>query len=385
MDAKIRLEGAQRSCTPQETIDRMRPHFYAAGITRIADITGLDWIGIPVAQCVRPDAVMLAVDSGKGVTPEAARCSAMMEGFERHVGETASVSHVLSTANDIGDRAEYQFQLLKGASFSKDRPMRWTNANKLGSGMPVMVPEVVVRMSSRQPTYPLFHSCFTATSNGLSSGNTRDEAICGGLYEVIERDQVTASTSGDLVRVDLSTAKDESLVALIQKLKKAGVEPILFDCTREIGVPTFTAFIYDQERGTGLYKGYAAHLDPAVAQCRAICEAVQARGVWRAGSRDDILHSSFQNHLNGDKPDTIQSLLDAENTVPCDKHPDLSSDSFFDDIKTLVSKVTQAGFPEPLVKEFDHPYPCSVVRILAPRMHGYHHAFGRCETRPNHE
>ncbi len=55
-------EGAHRACTPEQTLERMRPYFHTAGITRLAEITGLDRIGICVAQCIRPDAIVLAVE-----------------------------------------------------------------------------------------------------------------------------------------------------------------------------------------------------------------------------------------------------------------------------------------------------------------------------------
>jgi ribosomal protein S12 methylthiotransferase accessory factor len=102
MDAlKIRLEGAQRACTPKETISRMMPHFHVAGITRVSEITGLDRVGIPVAQCIRPSAQYLSVDSGKGATAEAAICSAIMEGFERHVGENFNPEFISGTCSKV--------------------------------------------------------------------------------------------------------------------------------------------------------------------------------------------------------------------------------------------------------------------------------------------
>ena len=60
-----------------------RPYFDEVGITRVADITGMDRIGIPVYAAIRPDSKSLAVDSGKGITREQAKCSAVMEAIER--------------------------------------------------------------------------------------------------------------------------------------------------------------------------------------------------------------------------------------------------------------------------------------------------------------
>lgn len=384
MTSKIRFAGAQRACSAQETINRMRPHFEAAGITRVSDITDLDYIGVPVAQCIRPDAIMLSVDSGKGLTPEAARASAMMEGFERHVGESAELTSVLSTATALGDRAEYRFQLLKGASFGLDKEFRWTEVHGLESGASVMVPLVTVKMVSRQEMFPIFHACFTATSNGLSSGNTRDEAVAGGLYEVVERDQVTLSNQDakNVPMVDLETVTDETLKRLIERLELAGIQPVLFDCTQDIGIPTFTACIYDR-LGHGAYKGYAAHLDPIVAQCRALSEAIQGRAVFRAGSRDDILHASFQEHFSNNKVAVFDALGKDCATVSSNRHKDASKDTFSGDIAVILERIKAAGLPEPLCKEFDHPYPCSVVRILAPGMHGYLHKFAKQGDRPS--
>jgi ribosomal protein S12 methylthiotransferase accessory factor YcaO len=47
---------AARACTPEETLERVRPLLPALGITRIANVTGLDMVGIPVAAACRPNA-----------------------------------------------------------------------------------------------------------------------------------------------------------------------------------------------------------------------------------------------------------------------------------------------------------------------------------------
>ena len=52
------------------------------GITRVAVLTGLDVIGIPVAAAVRPNSRSVAVHQGKGVTLDAAKASAVMEAVE---------------------------------------------------------------------------------------------------------------------------------------------------------------------------------------------------------------------------------------------------------------------------------------------------------------
>ena len=370
---KLRLEGAHRACSPKETLARMRPYYEQAGITRVSEITGLDRIGISVAQCIRPDAVVLSVDSGKGATQEAAQCSAVMEGFERHVAETCELTAYRGTAHEMGN-IETHFPRIRGSVFNYDTPINWTKVYGIKSRAPVYVPEDVVRMTLVHPVFPLFAAPFVSTSNGLSSGNTLEEAICGGLYEVIERDQVHCCIARDSlgIRVDLDTVEDQTLIGLITTLRVNCVIPVLFDCTLDLGVPTYMAYLYDVERGLGIYRGYAAHLDPAVAQCRAICEAVQARLVWMSGSRDDWGSQQFAKSKTSDNTETITSLMAGKETVSSTRHPDNSTDSFKGDIDIVLGLLEAAGIPEPLLKVYDHPYPCSVVKVLVPTLEGYY-------------
>ncbi|HSB67827.1 MAG TPA: hypothetical protein VLT62_00645, partial [Candidatus Methylomirabilis sp.] len=48
-------DGTHRLTIPEETLARVRPHLAAMGVTRVANITGLDRIGIPVVMVCRPN------------------------------------------------------------------------------------------------------------------------------------------------------------------------------------------------------------------------------------------------------------------------------------------------------------------------------------------
>lgn len=48
------------------TVARLRPLQAAMGITRLADVTGLDRIGVPVFAAIQPNARSVAVSQGKG-------------------------------------------------------------------------------------------------------------------------------------------------------------------------------------------------------------------------------------------------------------------------------------------------------------------------------
>ena len=74
--------GTHRIIDPDATLASVLPHAPRMGITRIAVLTGLDVLGIPVAAAVRPNSRSIAVHQGKGVTLSAAKASAVMEAVE---------------------------------------------------------------------------------------------------------------------------------------------------------------------------------------------------------------------------------------------------------------------------------------------------------------
>src|SRR5580693_1007357 len=79
---KPRRGGAHRRCSPLETLARVTPHLTSMGITRIANVTGLDNIGIPVVMVCRPNSRGLSVSQGKGLDLDEARVSGVMEAAE---------------------------------------------------------------------------------------------------------------------------------------------------------------------------------------------------------------------------------------------------------------------------------------------------------------
>src|SRR3954463_14012388 len=85
--AKVFRAGTHRVTSPDETLARVPPLLPEMGITRIANVTGLDRIGIPVVMVCRPNARTLSVSQGKGLTLAAAKVSGVMESIELHHSE----------------------------------------------------------------------------------------------------------------------------------------------------------------------------------------------------------------------------------------------------------------------------------------------------------
>lgn len=183
--------GAHRLIYPDATLSRMTAFMKRMGITRVADITGLDRIGIPVAMCIRPNARSLAVAQGKGVDRAAAHASALMESIESYHAECITLPLKLASYTELlCDHRVVEVDRLPSVldtRFHPDLPILWIEGYDLLRRETVWVPYEIVHTNY---TVPLVQGsgCFQATSNGLASGNHALEAINHGICEVVERD-----------------------------------------------------------------------------------------------------------------------------------------------------------------------------------------------------
>ena len=70
----LKVDGIERTVPAAETIKRVAQAAESLGVTRLADITGLDRIGIPVYSSVVPRSDdVLSVYNGKGIRPSTHR------------------------------------------------------------------------------------------------------------------------------------------------------------------------------------------------------------------------------------------------------------------------------------------------------------------------
>lgn len=218
-DAKRYFNGTHRARAPRETLRLIRPLCATAGITRLADITGLDRIGIPTFSAIRPNAQTLAVASGKGVTEDAARVSALMEGIELFHAETAALPQIHVSIADLTDAAAAccvrDLPLWRNAVVNPTSPMSWTSGRDLlHAGQDAYVPTDLVLLNARRGV-----DSFVRSSNGLASGCILSEATLAALYELIERDAITCHhvlarrRGGAMPRVGLETIRNMPMVA----------------------------------------------------------------------------------------------------------------------------------------------------------------------------
>lgn len=129
-----------------------------------------------------------------------------------------------------------------------------------------------------------------ADSNGCAAGNTLEEAILQGFYELVERDAFAIWWYNQLQvpEVDLSTFDDEFLALASDYYARYERDVWLLDVTSDLGIPAFVAISRRPNEATeDIIYGAGAHAHPRIAALRAICELNQCL-TWlpRPGNRD---------------------------------------------------------------------------------------------------
>lgn len=297
----INLGGTWRENTAEQTLARITPMLWSTfGISRIADITGLDNLGIHTMVAIRPNSKALSNSQGKGLTANLAKASAIMESIELWHGENLPEADLSGNYESL--KSSYPLILpepLQAALFTpfiNQLSMPWVEVTHLLTQTNSYLPQII--FNQNRADYGGHFELFWPSSNGLASGNTREEALCHALFELIERDCLHHMTrSGGLKRqLDLKHLPSAYCQDLVQGILDHGVELRLYDIRHELEIPCYYASIDDGHnlRHVGSFAGYGCHFSDEVALLRAVTEAAQSRLTYISGARDDIVTSFYR-------------------------------------------------------------------------------------------
>src|SRR2546423_772702 len=98
---KVLREGTHRSQNIEVTLRHVLRLAPIMGITRVANVTGLDSVGIPVVMVCRPNSRSVAVSQGKGIDLGSAHASGLMEAAELYHAETIILPLRLATYEEL--------------------------------------------------------------------------------------------------------------------------------------------------------------------------------------------------------------------------------------------------------------------------------------------
>lgn len=391
-----------REISPERTLASLQPHLDTFGVTRIADVTGLDRLGLPVFHAICPrSADSISVYSGKGATSTAAKVSALMEAAERYAASTvepaavtSSYAELIAAGRTALDPRTHTVEI--DPDWTPDTRAAWVEGVDLLSGESIAVPRYAAGyyLPSDDP------ACFTmATTNGLASGNSLEEAIFHGLCEIVERDEWTMADVvgrhlpevlrsegfvaddrlGALVGelwpvVDQSTLPRE-VGALVDRFTTEGLELTLRSLTATFDLPVIVATVTGRD-AAGLsmtHLGFGAHTDAAVAITRSLTEVAQSRAGDIAAIREDLSYAVDEvdrgaRHMQRTAgraapwPD-----IGVASPISFVDLPSIASGDLGTDLRLVLDRLREAGLDRVIMVDLSpSDVPVSVCRILIP-------------------
>ena len=372
--------GSHRSVAPAETIERVSPLMPKMGITRIANVTGLDRIGIPVVMVCRPNSRSIAVCQGKGIDNDAATASGLMEAVEIHHAEHVALPLRLASYTEIArDHPVIDVARLPRVGdnrYHNDLVMLWIEGFDLIGRQRLWLPFEMVRANYTLPLPP-GSGCFDASTNGLASGNHILEAISHGLCEIIERDANTLwnrldAIARDQTQLDLETIDDGACREILQCLDAAGFDVAVWETTSDTGVPAFFCVLADTVRHQAhIGVGSGCHPARNIALSRALTEAVQVRTTYISGARDDLMPAEYGKPLLARRQAWARQLKGSAPVRAYSDGSDYRFDTFNEDVAWLLRQVCRVRIEQVVAVNltrfgFDLP----VVRMVIPGLEG---------------
>jgi len=383
MDDLIFSNGSLRLLKPEETLEWILPKFSDIGISRIANVTGLDRIGIPTWQAIRPKGITLCVSQGKGCTDEHAKVSAIMEATEFYCWENYCPTLNWKSHNDFLDENVIPLEEFADSIFApvKDNIKQpWTKATELTSKKKYWVGYDLISMNRTNEYRHNIKWAYTST-NGLSSGNSIKEALLHAILELIERDSECCASYTMLndgiprPQIDYYSISELYLLNLIEKIQKNNCKVEVFQNPNEFGIYSFSAYIIDNNNLLFSNIGHGSHIYADIALSRAITEAAQGRITMLSGVREDNYRCDYR--YIRDVANEINKRCEYEISISRkDKlqFPHRSNEKslkiFLDDI---VNKIKKEGFDKILFFDLtNHILKIPVVKVIIPGLCGYH-------------
>lgn len=384
---KAYLRGTHRTLSPADTLSRVQPLFRTFGITRVANVTKLDRIGVPVVVVCRPNARSSAVFHGKGIDLAAAKASGVMEAIETWHAErpelplrVGSLAELQARHNLIDVEA---LPRLPDSRFQADLKLLWAEGEDLIGGERLWLPFEIVHADGTMPS-SLGTGCFASSTNGLASGNHFLEAVSHGLCEVIERDANSLwnrmrPEEQDARRLDPATVSDVDCKDVLDRFERAELDAAIWETTTDVGVPAFQCVALDRTESIP-HVAYGAGCHPAreIALLRALTEAAQVRTTYIVGSREDISHADYSaENLRARSAWARRRMRFGDRMRDFGSVATAAFSSFAAEVAWLLGALKGAGIEQAVAVDLTRAeFGISVVRVVVPGLDGSDHHDG---------
>ncbi len=267
-----------------------------AGVSRLADVSGLVPIGIPVYQAVRPMARLLSVSQGKGLSRLAAMVSALLEAVEMDTAERLPMPPATAALNALDDATIDLWSSAPRSAFGTRldpalaRP--WLEGRDLVSGRRALLPWDLLSLDTCRPILPDIRPA----SVGLATGNDMTEATVGAVAELLEHDlqaalRHLAPREMRACQLDLASVDDPLCAPWLRRIASRGFSLRVWSMGQHANIAAFRCTISDALPARGCLPptaGTGCNPNRTIALLRAVLEAVQSRVTMVAGAREDL-------------------------------------------------------------------------------------------------
>jgi ribosomal protein S12 methylthiotransferase accessory factor len=339
------------------------------------------------------------LNGGGGTSQAGARAAAIGETVERYSGAYVPDDLVGPAAADELDlpvvapasfewfapwqlaQADFPFR-----PFTATSRVRWAPGFSLDGGAPAWLPAQAAYLS--QAVAEGEDRVIYATSNGLACGPTPEEAVLGGLLELLERDAFMLAWYGRLSLPLLDLSSDPRLVDEVTRVfAPAGLCHDLVDLSAFTGVPSVLAVVRNVHTDSAvLALGAGAATTMSVAVRKALVEAYQTRTWAKSEQRtrpdfaagdpplEDLVRD-FDDHvrLYADPGQAAWAafLTASEARRPVGEVPALEGERPLEHIEALVTRLRDRGlqaYALDLTSPDIRDAGLSVMKVLSPHL-----------------
>lgn len=328
--------------------------------------------------------------AGKGKQSIQAKASALCEAIERYSGIFhEGLPHLSSTYRDIQAQAIHpnkvalisarQFAQREKSNplafsshfipepFSDDAKIDWTPLWSLTQEKEKYLPSAYCYYGY---PYERGGNFFHGDSNGCAAGNTLEEAILQGFFELVERDAVALWWYNRVQRpqVDLSSFKDPFFERIREQYAtKLNRKIWVLDLTSDLKIPTFAALSCDFS-GKDILMGFGTHFNPKIALERSLTEMNQLLDYFKTLKESTYLDTDAQIVKRWYDTATVETepyLTSSEFKTAAD-YSFVEREDLLEDILECRRRVESKGM-EMLVLDQTHPdIGLKVVRVVVP-------------------
>lgn len=360
-------------------LDQIWPLRSKFGVTRVADVTRLDTIGMPVFSATRPEPYqsLLSQSNGKGATVPLAIISALMEAYERYFGEQRDTEVLRSSYRQLIDVDEPAIDpasliLSSGSDWDHEALLDWVQCEELVGSARMAVPTQAI-----YTPYARFENqayLFRSVSHGLAAGPSIADATLRAIFELIERD---SASFGELLPPSgcrwIPKSLGDPWDGYVGRAEAEGLRVEFYRFDSVLGPPAWYCLVEDQASEDLMLtnSGTAFHLDESTGVTSALAEALQSRAGVISGAREDLSRDMDVRGLNVDEHRARLAEWRAIWPVSTAEHLPLQDHSTHDierDLETVIELLRVCGFSTVLRKRltgtFDLPF--EVVRVVIP-------------------